>query len=35
VEGRVTDAVALLTTARGLPMEFGGRILKRNDVVEH
>jgi murein DD-endopeptidase MepM/ murein hydrolase activator NlpD len=33
--GRVDDPVAMITTARGVPMRFSGRFLVRNDVVRH
>jgi hypothetical protein len=33
VSGRVDDPLALITTARGVPMTFSGRFLVRNDIV--
>lgn len=33
VAGRVDDGLAMITTARGVPMTFSGRFLVRNDVV--
>ena len=33
--GRVDDPVAMITTARGVPMTFSGRFLVRNDVVRN
>lgn len=35
VTGRVTDGLQLITSASGVPMRFGGRVLMRNDVVRN